>query len=125
MSMKPGARLETVVAESDNADVGDVLIDPVYRNMLAVSFDYLKPVWTVLDPQVGWELKHPKPSLNPNPLHTMTVASVYRNVLAVASTTSSRSGPFGPAARFYSILKHPSKPKNREHVQTRFRVEHV
>eukprot|EP00884_Botryococcus_braunii_P004934 jgi/Botrbrau1/14441/Bobra.0014s0087.2 len=60
VSMAPGARLETVVAQSDLADVGDVLIDPIYRNLLAVSFDYLEPVWDVLDPKLRKQVEHVK-----------------------------------------------------------------
>ncbi len=52
VSMEEGAKIEAVVAYSQTADVGQTIVDPITRRLLAASFDYLKPVWQIFDDEV-------------------------------------------------------------------------
>jgi len=49
---------ETVLAANDKADVGAVLSHPTEKTIQAVSFDYEKPEWQILDPAVAEDLKY-------------------------------------------------------------------
>lgn len=45
-----------VVAQSDKADIGGILADPKTGVVEAYSFNYLKPEWTAIDPEIGQSL---------------------------------------------------------------------
>jgi dipeptidyl aminopeptidase/acylaminoacyl peptidase len=45
-----------LVAEDPRTDMGGMLVNPVSKAVEAVSFDYLKPEWTVIDPAVKGDI---------------------------------------------------------------------
>lgn len=49
---------EKVLAENDKADVDGVIVHPSEKNIQAVSFDYERPEWQVLDPAIADDLKY-------------------------------------------------------------------
>jgi dipeptidyl aminopeptidase/acylaminoacyl peptidase len=49
---------ETILAENPKADVGGVIVHPTEKNIQAVSFNYEKPEWQVLDPAIADDLKY-------------------------------------------------------------------
>jgi dipeptidyl aminopeptidase/acylaminoacyl peptidase len=51
---------ETVVAEHDKADIGGAMIHPTEKNIQAVSHNYLKTEWKVLDPAVEADFEYLK-----------------------------------------------------------------
>jgi dipeptidyl aminopeptidase/acylaminoacyl peptidase len=55
---------ETVLAEDPHADVSGVLIHPTEDTVQAVSFNYARPEWKVLDPSVRGDLDHLKTVAN-------------------------------------------------------------
>ncbi len=51
---------EKVLAANDKADVGGVLVHPTEKNIQAVSFDYEKTEWHVLDPAIQQDFDYLK-----------------------------------------------------------------
>ncbi len=51
---------QKVLAENDKADVGGVIAQPTEKNIQAVSFDYLRPEWQVLDPAIQPDMDYLK-----------------------------------------------------------------
>ena len=49
---------EKVLAENDKADVGGLLVHPTEKNIQAVSFNYEKNEWQVLDPAIQPDLDY-------------------------------------------------------------------
>jgi dipeptidyl aminopeptidase/acylaminoacyl peptidase len=49
---------ETVVAENDKADIGGAMIHPTEKNIQAVSYNYTKTEWQVLDPAVQADFEY-------------------------------------------------------------------
>ncbi|MBI3837813.1 MAG: S9 family peptidase [Planctomycetia bacterium] len=49
---------ETVLAANDLADVGGALAHPTEKNIQAVSFDYERPKWQVLDPAIADDMSY-------------------------------------------------------------------
>ncbi len=49
---------ETVVAEHDKADIGGAMIHPTEKNIQAVSHNYTKTEWKVLDPAVKADFEY-------------------------------------------------------------------
>jgi dipeptidyl aminopeptidase/acylaminoacyl peptidase len=56
VSIDVATRRATVLAEDARADAERVMIDPVRGSVQAVSFDYLRRSWTVLDPAIRGDL---------------------------------------------------------------------
>ncbi|MEX0978653.1 MAG: alpha/beta fold hydrolase, partial [Pirellulales bacterium] len=52
--------LQTVLAKNDKADVDGVIVHPTEKNIQAVSFDYERPEWQILDPAIEDDLKYLK-----------------------------------------------------------------
>jgi dipeptidyl aminopeptidase/acylaminoacyl peptidase len=48
----------TVIAESDKADVSGAMIHPTEKNIQAVSYNYTKTEWKVLDPAVAADFEY-------------------------------------------------------------------
>jgi len=51
---------QKVLASSDKADLSGVVAHPTEKNIQAVSFDYLRPEWQVLDPAIQGDLDYLK-----------------------------------------------------------------
>lgn len=51
---------QKVVAANDKADVSGVIAHPTEKNIQAVSFDYLRPEWQVLDESIAPDLEYLK-----------------------------------------------------------------
>jgi dipeptidyl aminopeptidase/acylaminoacyl peptidase/predicted small lipoprotein YifL len=51
---------QTILAQSDKADADGVIVHPTEKTIQAVSFDYLRPEWQVLDPAIEDDLKYLK-----------------------------------------------------------------
>ncbi len=49
-----------VLASSDKADLSGVIAHPTERNIQAVSFNYLRPEWQILDPAIEGDLTYLK-----------------------------------------------------------------
>jgi dipeptidyl aminopeptidase/acylaminoacyl peptidase len=49
---------QTILAENDKADVDGLIVHPSEKNIQAVSFDYERPEWQVLDPAIADDLKY-------------------------------------------------------------------
>ncbi|MEX0676308.1 MAG: S9 family peptidase [Pirellulales bacterium] len=49
---------ETVLAANDKADIGALIVHPTEKNIQAVSFDYERPEWQILDPAIEADLKY-------------------------------------------------------------------
>src|SRR5204863_2799120 len=47
-----------LIAEDPRADVGEMMSHPTENTIEAVSFDYLRTEWTVLDKSIGEDLKY-------------------------------------------------------------------
>jgi dipeptidyl aminopeptidase/acylaminoacyl peptidase len=56
VSVDVATKKQTVLAEDAKADAGEVLIHPTKRTLQAVSFNYQRPTWKVLDPSVKDDL---------------------------------------------------------------------
>jgi dipeptidyl aminopeptidase/acylaminoacyl peptidase len=56
VNLKTGEK--KVIAEDPRADVGGVLSHPIENTIEAISFDYLRNEWTVLDPAVADDFKY-------------------------------------------------------------------
>ena len=55
-SVDIATKKQTLLAEDPKADAGEVLIHPTKQTIQAVSFNYLRPTWKVLDPSVKDDL---------------------------------------------------------------------
>ena len=55
-SVDIATKKQTLLAEDAKADAGEVLIHPTKQTIQAVSFNYLRPTWKVLDPSVKDDL---------------------------------------------------------------------
>lgn len=49
---------ETVIAENAKADIGDTMVHPTEKTIQAVSFNYLRNEWTVLDNAIKGDLEY-------------------------------------------------------------------
>jgi dipeptidyl aminopeptidase/acylaminoacyl peptidase len=49
---------QTVIAEDAKADVGSVIVHPTKHTLQAVSFNYLRESWKVLDPSIQKDFDH-------------------------------------------------------------------
>jgi dipeptidyl aminopeptidase/acylaminoacyl peptidase len=49
---------EIVLAANDLADVGGVLVHPTEKNIQAVTFDYERPKWQILDPAIADDMRY-------------------------------------------------------------------
>ena len=56
VSAADGCEEETLAAD-ERCDVGRVMLSEITRAVQAVSFNYLRREWTVLDPEVGADFK--------------------------------------------------------------------
>jgi dipeptidyl aminopeptidase/acylaminoacyl peptidase len=50
------SKKQTVIAEDPKSDPGDVMIHPTRHNLQAVSFNYDRPKWKVIDPSIQGDL---------------------------------------------------------------------
>ncbi|MGH7131153.1 MAG: S9 family peptidase [Phycisphaerales bacterium] len=53
-------KAKTLIAENPKADVGGVIVHPTEKNVQAVSFNYLRNEWTVLDKSIQADLDYLK-----------------------------------------------------------------
>jgi dipeptidyl aminopeptidase/acylaminoacyl peptidase len=53
----------TILAQDPRADVGGILTDPTTGRVQAYSVEYLRTVWTALDPSIGADIKFLQDSL--------------------------------------------------------------
>ncbi|MFV2069789.1 MAG: alpha/beta fold hydrolase [Pirellulales bacterium] len=56
MTIDLASGTETLLAEDPRADVGGVLVHPTEKTVQAVSFDYMREEWKVLDPAIAADL---------------------------------------------------------------------
>jgi len=56
MTVELASGAETLLAEDPRADVGGVLVHPTKKTVQAVSFDYTRQAWKVLDPAIAADL---------------------------------------------------------------------
>ena len=79
----------TLVAEAEDADISDVLIDPVTRNIRAVATEHLRVQWQGLDDEARATLADITAQIEGD--LSFVTASADGQMLVIASTTATRS----------------------------------